>query len=230
MNCQFNFAVITTALLLSACAGFGRPGPETGPPAVQVGDSWADRELDGYNGRLKNERRSQVTAADAERITVEVTETNGKRYPETYTSDWGRISVIGADKSRLDYAPPYPAYAFPLRTGKSWKQQTVAVNPATGTKTPMTIDAEVLNWETVTTPAGNFSAYKILRSVYLQDAEWWRSNTRVREFDWYAPAVNRVVRRIHDSEYERLTSGRHDSLVKGDKTLWELIEYRPAAR
>lgn len=144
----------------------------------------------------------------------------------TYTAEWNSLTGATAYGPAFSYAPAYPAHMFPLEAGKTWRNETVASDPASGRKIPLKIHARIVGPERVKVPAGEFDTVRIERLVYAGDAEWWRSATRIREIEWYAAAVQRAVRKQWDSEYHDQTR-TDDPLVLGDRIVLELVSYRP---
>ena len=74
----------------------------------------------------------------------------------------------------------------------------VRADPATGRTNRVRIDGKVLGWERVKVPAGDFDALKIERYVYAGNAGFFRTEERIREYDWYAPQAGRDRRRRSD--------------------------------
>jgi hypothetical protein len=94
---------------------------------------------------------------------------------------------------------------------------------------PVQVSSTARCWEKIKVPAGGeFTALRIERSGYLQDVAWNRSQTTLRQVDWYLPAVNRVVMTWHDSYYYDYQQSPRNALIRGDRMRWELIEYKAA--
>jgi hypothetical protein len=72
-------------------------------------------------------------------------------------------------------------------------------------------------------PAGEFDAIKIVTDLYLGDADWWRSETRRTERDWYAPEVKWIVKQERVEEYE--DHGGESGRQNGDRLLRELVSF-----
>ena len=109
----------------------------------------------------------------------------------------------------------------------------VRPNP-NGKRASVRVDGEVLGTERITVPAGAFDTIKVRRLTYAGDWEDPRSETRITEIDWYAPALGRSVRIDSNSNY--MDQGRcSDEMsactpVRGDWNIFELIEAGGAAR
>lgn len=241
-------AVVSMALLLAACATpVGVPLADgvasklvASPPAQPaVGATAIYRVINAYSGQAQGEIHYRVDQVGADRVMVSVTTNSayaGSPHPEVYTAEgnWLRHPVLNHDYP-TDYlfAPPYPAYPFPLDVGKSWSSRVNATNPATGRAKGMRVDGEVAGGERVTTPAGTFDTIKIVRTVYAGDAEIFLSQTVITEIDWYAPALGRAVRierRSRWADVGRTTRGMGGDWVRGDWSVYELVAYTPATR
>src|SRR6476659_5143520 len=78
---------------------------------------------------------------------------------DTYT-----YPVINHDQPvEHEFATPYPAYVFPLDTGKKWSVRVEGRDAATGQRRSVRVDGAVLGTERVTTPAGAFDTIKVRR-------------------------------------------------------------------
>jgi hypothetical protein len=135
----------------------------------------------------------------------------GRDRPTTFVfdPDWGRIDD-GAWKLR----PPGIGIKKPLQIGKEWRSDANAVNLQSG----LTFRAEgvgkVLGREQITTPAGTFDTFRVDMTVRMINT---KDQTRSQTYTfvvWYAPAVNRWVKRttewrsegrVRDSFSEELT-------------------------
>lgn len=227
-NSRFSILIfLAVALIASSCATLTQNGPKIGFPEIQGGDSWTYQELNGYNRELKARFRQEVVEANGDTIVLRIVgDQDGSVSTRAFTKEWNFLSHTASDGKKLEYSPPFPAFAFPLEPGKSWKHETFAADAATGKKTAIKVYGKVLGWERVKVPAGEFNAIKIQRQLYLDDHEWWRSGTRILEFDWYAPEVKQIVKHQDDSEYTDKTKGRRSMLVRGDINVLELVAYR----
>ena len=56
-------------------------------------------------------------------------------------------------------------------------------------------------WERVKVPAGEFDALVIERTVFDNFWDYTRKQSDIREREWYAPALGRVVRKEGRSQY-----------------------------
>ena len=247
------FACLCAGLLVAGCATqVGGPvgGPVASvlvgspPPLPAVGDIAVYRVINAYNGEAQGDIQYRVDKVDAGYVMVAVTTTSpyaGLPHTEVYTTEgnWLRHPVVNHDRPvDYDFAPPYPAYPFPLDIGKSWSMRVNATNPVTGRVNSVRVDGQVAGAERVSTPAGTFDTIKIVRYVYAGDWEGFLRETHITEIDWYAPASGRVVRAERNSRWLDLSraSGRggifggSDGWFRGDWSVSELISHTRAAQ
>ena len=215
------------------------------PPALPAAGATAVyRVINAYNGEAQGEIQYRVDQVGAGQVVVAVTTNSayaGLPHTEVYTAEgsWLRHPVVNHDHpTDYDFAPPYPAYPFPLDFGKSWSLRVNATNPATGRVNSVRVDGQVAGGERVNTPAGTFDTIKIVRTVYAGDFEIFLKETIISEIDWYAPALGRAVRTERKSGWfdaGRASEGGgifggNDGWVRGDWSVYELVSYTPAVK
>lgn len=241
---------LATLLTLVGCAGSGggwgipQCAPDRGAveaPVVKPGDLWSYGQLDDYTKIHQGVFALEATGVTADSIEARLTlPGSATSVAETYDRTWAWKTVSNRNwdwLSRLAYgsqtvafSPPFDTMPFPLRVGQSWSDNVVAINPATGVRIPIQISSTARCWESITVPAGGFVALRIERMVYLQDLEWYKSQTTLRQVDWYLPEINRFVMTWHDSYYYDYRQGRRNQLTRGDRLRWELIEYKAGGK
>lgn len=96
------------------------------------------------------------------------------------------VETRNADGSWRRYSPAIPIYRFPLRVGDSWSA-TVNAEDSKGGKGLLRIKSDVIAYEQVNVPSGQFMAYRVPLAV---------NGVRVRE-SWYVPDVRSSVRIIN---------------------------------
>lgn len=207
--------------------------------ALAAGDVYLYRLVNGYNKEVRGQLRYEVSRVDADRISFTVTPDNaqaGLERTEIYTKEgnWlrGPIESHGRQVD-YDFATAYPAYVFPLDPGKSWSVRVKAsVAGVTRGQRNVRVDGRVLGAERIHVPAGEFDAIKIRRLVYPGDAGNFLSETRIIEFDWYAPALGRVVRTERRSDWHDASRCHEDVGCDfyGDWNVFELVDARAAKR
>ena len=248
MKTQPVFACLFIGLLLAGCAtqaGSPISGPAqsvlAGSPPTRpvVGDTAVYRIRNGYSGEAHGEIQYRVEKIDGDKVVMSVTTSTpsaGLPHLEIYTTDgnWLRHPIVSHDRPvDYDFAPPYPAYAFPLDFGKSWSVRVNATNLATGKRNSVRVDGEVLGGERVSTPAGAFDTIKVKRRVYAGDWDGFLYETNLTEVDWYAPALGRAVRTERNSGWlDKSRSpgggsllGRNDQMMYGDWSVYELVSH-----
>jgi hypothetical protein len=203
--------------------------------APAVGDTYVYRVVNGYSNETRGQVTYRVDKVDASSVTLSVAPDHpslGAPHTEILASDanWLRHPLINHDMPvEYDFAPAYPAYMAPLDSGKSWSARVSATNPASGRRTSVRVDGDVLGTERITTPAGAFDTIKVKRRVYAGDWETFTMETNIVETDWYAPALGRPVRTERNSGYmDPQKCGNPSSActsVRGDWLVFELLKY-----
>lgn len=235
-----NKALIVCVFLgLAGCAAPLPSNPPPGaPPAsrapdIRPGDEWVYGFHDGYTRLPRGTIRYRVTAVRDDAITVEVGK-GERRTTEVYTRDlnWRERPMTNLQDFRYD--PPYPALPFPLAAGKTWRAYVQATDPVTGRVNRVRVDGEVLGWERVRVPAGEFDALKIRRLVYAGNFDFSRGEEQITEIDWYAPRAGQVVRRESLSHHLDTSRGCDDDrgdcqVIRGDWNVLELVSQRRSA-
>lgn len=229
-------AGVLASVILAACA---YPAPQPPPPgaasvpapSLKQGEFWEYAVRDGYSGGSRGLYRYTVASVDAQRITVEVTR-NGERVDtHFYAPGWQGLEHPLRNIQRLRYAPPYPAYIFPLYPGQHWRVAVQSTDPATGRTYSTHVHATVGGWRRIRVPAGEFDAIEVQRRVYAGNAEFFRLQEEITETDWYAPAVgNAVVRQGTSSHVDTSRGGGGPGdpplVVRGEWLIAELVRHR----
>ncbi|MFO1204360.1 MAG: hypothetical protein U1E63_01140 [Burkholderiales bacterium] len=236
-------ALLALSLFATACAGpgggLGLPscapdaGPIQNPPAVHVGDVWVYRENDDYTGIDRGVFRLEVTGVTASEIQARITLPSGRDFAESYDPQWGWIAVsnrnwdwlsrLAPGSGTIAFSPAFDATPFPLRAGQTWSNHVVAIDPVSQARVPIDIDGKARCWEKISVPAGEFVALRIERTAYLQDLEWYRSQTTLRQVEWYVPEANRSVMIWRDSYYYDYRQRGPSMLILGDRLRWEWV-------
>jgi hypothetical protein len=240
--------LLVSVVALAGCAGpggglgFPQCAPDQGtveaPPKVRAGDTWTYRQVDDYTGIDRGVFRVEVTGTGGNDIQARLNLPGGGVTAETYDSQWGWkavsnrgwdwLSRLAFGSATVEFRPPFDSLPFPLHVGKSWRDSGVAINPATGGQIAIQVASQARCWESITVPAGAFTALRIERSAFVQDVAWNKSQTTLRMVDWYLPAVNRVVMTWHDSSYYDYQQSPRNALIRGDRLRWSLIEHTAA--
>jgi len=102
-----------------------------------------------------------------------------------------------------------------------------ALVPGATSPRSVRVDGTVLGRERIRVPAGEFDTVKIRRVIYPGDAYFYLNETKIIEYDWYAPALGRTVRTDSRSEYidtSRCGRGGGTCMFRGDWDVFELVD------
>jgi hypothetical protein len=229
------FAALIAAAL-AACAATTSYTPVDGPsstaaPQIKPGDYWEYAVRDGWTALPRGIYRYEVTRVDPSGVVVQLS--NDGRLLDTlvYATGWNGRELPLTNTQRFRYEPTYPAYAFPLEPGKSWRTVVRSTDVATGRSFNTHVIAKVLGWERVRVPAGDFDALKIRREVFAGNMEGSRTQEEISEIDWYVPSVRRAVRTSANSQHFDSSRGGGDGdgeyplRIRGDFLIADLVAY-----
>ena len=143
--------------------------------APAVGDTYVYRVINAYNNEVQGQVTYRVDKIDAGQMTLSATPDRpalGSPHTTILSSDanWLRHPLINHDiPVEYTFSPAFPAYMAPLDAGKSWSTRVNATDPASGRRTSVRVDGDVIGNERITTPAGAFDTIKVKRRVYAGD-------------------------------------------------------------
>jgi len=192
MKRQVGLSTFAVAILISGVLSFAQ---EQAPaPTFKEGDTWQiniSRKDQGASSSAQNEGEYELVFTQGK---VKVFEINGDQKSEVNVQPEspaeGLLGVVGKNERR-------PDLKFPLSIGQKWEYQVV-VRPA-GSRQDQRRSAEVsvVGHEQVTTPAGSFKAFKLIRS------ESWSvgrtgSNSSTSTF-YYSPETRSIVKRVTEN-------------------------------
>ena len=228
-----SWLIVAAALVLAACTSAPPYTPQgTGPAAVaappKVGDYWEYIVRDAYTGASRGHFRFQVSHVDPANTLIDVFRDGQRVDAYVYAADWNPREMPLTNLQRFRYEPPFPAYEFPLEPGKNWYRVVNSTDPATRRTYKTHVQAKVTGWERVHVPAGEFDALKVVRYVYAGNAEFFNTQEEIVQTDWFAPAVNQVVRSEGTSRHidtSRSGGGRKPLLVRGEWLVAELTRF-----
>jgi hypothetical protein len=161
--------------------------PSASAPVLLVGNFWTGRVIDMWNDKELRKTTRSVVKVEADGYNFESTRTDSNR-----VARWSTNLNLSDKRSRQGVASLDKWIDFPLVVGKKWDTVTYDSSSDGGTyKDERKI--EVLAFEKVKTPAGEFDAFKISRSG------WWTGVTftgsgRNEQLLWYAPAARYIVK------------------------------------
>lgn len=220
MNVPTLAAAIGLAALVSACAAPGPAREPSAPPDWKAGEAWNYQQFSAFTGHLYPAVSYSVVAAGDP---VLLRRSEGDTSKELRVSKgWTPLRRVLPDGRVIEYNADVELLRFPLPGDRSWTSNGTATDVHTGQRLKVQVQSYVKNWESVTTPAGTFEAVRIERATYVDDADWWRSQTRINETDWYAPSAKAVVKSVYDSGYMDLMRDRGGLWQKGDRVLGQL--------
>jgi len=230
-------ATLVVLSLLAGCATDLAYTPKDAPASVapapvKVGDFWEYRVKDAYTGFDRGLRRYEVSHAGTNRIVLDVTHDGQRVDTEIYEAGWNGLEHPLPNLQRWRYAPPFPAYAYPLEPGKGWYTVVKATDPVSRQTYNVHTRGKVLGWERIRVPAGEFDALKIQRQVFAGNSDARRTQEVINETDWYVPAVRRAARTQASSEHFDNSrggngngGGEYPLRIRGDWLIAELVRY-----
>lgn len=187
------------AALLTAFSAVAQRAPNTVPgPTVKVGDTWIFNKLSGHSGALDQVTLNVVRKVAADGILMDSSNLDGSNvYKVRRTAGFNLVGLTGADGYFQSATPFYPNFAFPLAIGKTWKGKvSFAASDKPGDQVTADLEARVIGWESVTVPAGNFMALKIVMTGWYkgQTIGGWPLDGWIEDTLWYSPEARNAVR------------------------------------
>jgi len=198
--------------LLMTLANFCEASAQVADVAsVLPGDRWVYEVKDEITGDVKETTTVVVLDVSDKEINTRVS-TRGIQRPRQVVFDpgWNRI-----DDSVWKYRPSDgTGVRTPLEVGKEWRFESKATHFQYGTAISITGQSKVVGAEKITTSAGTFETFKVdTTSRQINSNDQTKAST-VTATLWYAPSINRWVRktyrtqiegRVRDSHTEELT-------------------------
>lgn len=196
-------------------------------PALQAGDTWTYRHIDGYNKLDVGSVSSVVQAAGARDVRVVTRSANGLvNFESVYAGPGQLASGMLSARAAGPMNPPLQLTPYPLREGERWHQKVVRDDVMSREKRTTELRGKVIGWETVMVPAGEFRALLIERAFELGDYDPFRGPTLRYEKEWYAPEVKGTVKLEVFEEYFESRYGRLTSPAPGTRAIYELVSYK----
>lgn len=232
----FTFVVLGLALLTGCAPGpaVRRDGPAIDAPTYRVGDRWTYKAQDGFRLPVTWDEVREVTAIDADGITLRVTQrgptVNNERIEKLAAPGLVRQGAVFDAETRV-FPEPLVRYRFPMQPGDSWRSfvENVHVPPSTtGGPYSHSIShwVSVDGWSTVVTPAGTFEAMRLHITMQLDDETPFRWPTQASYYVWYAPAVRGIVLEHKDAFYFE-KSFPSPNRVRSQNAVIELTSFTP---
>ena len=200
------------AICVVMLLGWAAAAQAAEPDPVRVGDRWSYDIKDDLTGDLRHSVTVVVVEVTDKEITTRAT-MRGKDRPLTmiFDLDWGRI-----DDGAWKVNPSGLGIKMPLQVGKQWRSDANAQHRQSGIAYRASGVAKVVKQEQVTTPAGTFDTYQVETTTRLVNTRDQTKSSTWTFVYWYAPAVNRWVK--------RKTEARYDGRLR-DSNVEELTEY-----
>ena len=201
------------SILLLATAGSvcQAPAQVADIAGVLPGDRWVYEVTDEMTGDVKSTTTVVVLDVSEAEIHTRVS-TRGATGPRQIVFDrsWNRI-----DDSVWKYRPSDgTGVRMPLQVGKEWRFENKATNFSNGTAVSNTGQSKVVGRESVTTGAGTFDTFKVETTIRQVNANDQTKSATMTAALWYAPNVNRWVRRISKVQIEgRLRDSQTEELT-----------------
>lgn len=231
MNDERRQFVLKGATAFGLIAGLGGcasavlvPAPATPPPApvVRVGDRWRYARINRYNGIRLGESTMRVTAI-APQLRIEVVGANDAAgVDEVYSEPWRVIQEPAYDQA-LIFEVPSPVLPSRLEPGASERYSGPYRMAGDESRRYWSVWVDARNWERVIVPAGSFDALRVTRRAAFEHPDYRRLDSVRVDTLWYAPQVNRWVRREWTGSYR--VPGFPPFRNREDWIAWELIEY-----
>jgi hypothetical protein len=220
--------LLAGAATLAGCATDGSgtaPAPATPPPPrVRTGDRWVYESVNAYN-RQRTGVSTMRVATVAPQLRIEVVAENGARLPdEVYADPWRAVSEPFYDVPQV-FRDPVPFLPPKLEPG-SHKMRTTYRVEGMDVDLYWSDQARAVGWQRVRVPAGEFDALRIEREIAFVHSNGFRKASRRSETLWYAPAVNRWVKREWNGVYFWAVEARPP--LREDWVIVNLLEYAPA--
>jgi hypothetical protein len=177
---------------------------------VLPGDRWVYEVKDEITGDVKSTTTVVVLDVSEKEINTRISVRGGARpFQTVFDRSWNRI-----DDGIWKFRPTDgTGVQTPLQVGKEWRFENKSTH-TNGTALSTTGQSKVVGEEKITTSAGTFDTFKIeIRMRHVNSNDQTKAST-VNVTLWYAPTVNRWVRkttktqiegRLRDSHTEELT-------------------------
>lgn len=219
-------AALAAAVLVAGCAPPYPPAvapvASVAAPQLEDGERWVYEQINPYNGlRVRALTDTVEKGPHGDRI-VRRSDRPGDPLEVKFLSQPWSLAAETSGAALQEYDPPLTLIPFPIAPGTHWMETLRSVDRHGEVRWQQTW-GRALDWERVTTPAGEFVALRIERNRNLGDRDVFWNDTYTHETLWYAPAVKRWVRREWRS---RRAEAAFRPLVEIDARTWQLLRYR----
>jgi hypothetical protein len=231
--------VALPALGLIGCAtgstvGSGR---EFAPPRVRDGDRWQYVEINRYNRLPMANVEVTVTGTSPLICSVRRTRTDTTAgeiarpdsvQQERYSAPW-TVDIEPIYDLTMDFEQPMPILPSSLRVGAADSRTTTYIVRGYSGRYRWNQRLKAIGAERLVTPAGTFDCLHVQRMIWFDYPDVFRFGSARVDDAWYAPEVNRWVRREWTGDYQHENSfGKMGTRRREDWVRWDLLSYRPA--
>jgi hypothetical protein len=178
---------------------------------ILPGDRWVYEVKDEVSGDLKSTTTVVVLDVSESEINTRVSVRGAARPLQiVFDRSWSRI-----DDSIWKYRPSDgTGIRAPLQVGKDWRFENKATHFQNGTALSTTGQSKIVSEEKITTSAGTFDAFKIETTMRQVNSNDQTKAAMVTAAVWYAPSINRWVRKTYSVKIEgRLRDSHTEELV-----------------
>lgn len=213
------------ALIASVAAIAQDAKPIAEAPVFKVGDSWKIQTHDIGNKREPTWYTNTVASVDDKQYVFAGELKEGSKFwwvGDTKANkllarfDYDEAAPDKRGKRTRDTSANDPFVQFPLQVGRKYAIKEKWVN-SSGDNGDNDLKAEVVAYETIKVPAGEFDVFKIEVEGWWNNRRWTTSG-KLTSTLWYSPVAKRPVK----SEFKDFNRG----IVWNHRTD-ELIEFKP---
>jgi hypothetical protein len=198
-------------LLATLAAVSPAPAQVADIAGVLPGDRWVYEVTDEITGDIKGTTTIVVVDVSEKEINTRWSARGaaGAR-PVVFDRNWSRV-----DDNVWKYTPSDGSgIKLPLRVGQDWRFEGKGRHFQNGTAFSLNGQSKVVGSEKLTTSAGTFDTFKIETTTRQINANDQTKGATVTTTLWYAPSVNRWVRRTYKFQVEgRLRESQTEELA-----------------
>lgn len=250
LSTRRDFLYLAAAASVGCVArGADTPAPRAAAPAVRppaMGQSWRYAKHDYITGELLDTQIDRVSKI-GQSVEIESLSETGENRALTYPS-WGESwwrQYMNGDAARIGglieiqnpwgmvvvdphwsdmqfFEKPIPLWPSELRLGWSRVVSTHYKIPGSEEAMPWQLTMDGLRWESVTVPAGRFTALRYFNFIDFRYSIFAdRTAAQRMEYVWFAPEIGRWVKRESMGTFhEQLRSEVNESSYR-----WELLSW-----
>jgi hypothetical protein len=204
----------TSWLLIVPLMAFGyicdAPAQVADIAGVLPGDRWVYEVTDEVTGDIKQTTTVVVLDVSEKEINTRVSIRGANPRQIVFDRGWSRI-----DDSSWKFTPSDgTGIKMPLQVGRDWRFDSKATSFQSGTAMSVNGQSKVVGAEKLTTSAGTFDTYKIETTARQINANDQTKSSTLTATLWYAPSVNRWVRKTYKLQVEgRLRESQTEELT-----------------